>query len=224
MTNLKNRDISRVAVNNALLPSVNLVGHVWRGTGLAGVSNPCGGVTSTVPLGYGGSFENAFNNTAPNYFVGLNVAIPIRNRQAKSDQYRSELETRQAEIQLQQQRKQIRIEVRNAQYALQQSRARVAAAMKARDLAAKDVRHYRQGAATGRRQRAGDAGGAAGSGDGGQRAGGGADGLSEVARGAGAGDWNDAGGERRFCRISAYRCADRAGDECSPLAEPCRRW
>ncbi len=136
MTNLKNRDISRVAVNNALLPSVNLVGN-YGGVGLAGISNPAAGVTSTVPESYGGSFQNAFNNSAPNYFVGLNVAIPIRNRQAKSDQYRSELETRQAEILLQQQRKQIRIEVRNAQYAERQSQARVAAATKARDLAAK---------------------------------------------------------------------------------------
>jgi hypothetical protein len=46
---------------------------------------------------------------------------------AKSDQYRSELETRQADLRLQQLKKQIRIEVRNAQYALEQSEARVAA-------------------------------------------------------------------------------------------------
>lgn len=135
-TNLKNRDISREAVNNALLPAVNLVG-TYGGVGLAGVPNPSAGVTSTVPGDYGGSLSNAFNNSAPNYFVGVNVNIPLRNRQAKSDQYRSELETRQAEILLQQQRKQIRIEVRNAQYALQQAGARVRAAAKARDLAAK---------------------------------------------------------------------------------------
>lgn len=136
ITNLKNRNISRDAVNNALLPSVNLEGN-YGGQGLAGPSNTAAGVPSTAPLGYGGSFQNAFNNSAPNYFVGLNVTVPLRNRQAKSDQYRSELETRQAELLLQQQRKQIRIEVRNAQYALQQSQARVAAAAKARDLAAK---------------------------------------------------------------------------------------
>ncbi len=138
-TNLKNRDISREAVNNALLPSVNLVG-TYGGVGLAGPRNAVStgnSVTSSVPNDYGGSFENTFNNSAPNYFVGLNVNIPIRNRQSKSDQYRSELETRQAEILLQQQRKQIRIEVRNAQYALQQAQARVSAATKARDLAAK---------------------------------------------------------------------------------------
>ena len=134
-TNLLNRDISRKAVNNALLPSLNLVGN-YGGLGLAGVSNPASTVVSSVPGGLGGSLGNAFNNSAPNYFVGMNLTIPIRNRLAKSDQYRSELETRQAEILLQQQRKQIRIEVRNAQYALAQAAARVRAAAKARDIAA----------------------------------------------------------------------------------------
>lgn len=132
--NLQNRDISRKAVNNALLPSLNLVGN-YGGLGLAGVSNPASSVVSSVPGGFGGSLENAFNNSAPNYFVGMNLSLPLRNRLAKSDQYRSELETRQAEILLQQQRKQIRIEVRNAQYALAQAAARVRAAAKARDIA-----------------------------------------------------------------------------------------
>ena len=54
---------------------------------------------------------------------------------AKADQYRSELEYRQAELRREELRKQIRIEVRNAQYALEQTAARVAAARKARDLA-----------------------------------------------------------------------------------------
>lgn len=137
--NLQNRNISRDAVNNALLPSVNMVG-TYGGVGLAGLDNPAASGTGTnpnVPGDYGGSVLNAFNNSAPTYFVGLNVSIPIRNRQAKSDQYRSELETRQAEILLQQQRKQIRIEVRNAQYARLQVQARVAAAARARDIAAK---------------------------------------------------------------------------------------
>ena len=80
---------------------------------------------------------NAFNNTAPDYYVGLSLNIPLRNRIAKSDQYRSELEARQAELRLQQLQKQIRIEVRNAQYALEQSEARVLSASKARDLAQK---------------------------------------------------------------------------------------
>jgi outer membrane protein TolC len=54
---------------------------------------------------------------------------------AKADQYRSELEYRQAELRREELRKQIRIEVRNAEYARQQTASRVDAARKARDLA-----------------------------------------------------------------------------------------
>ncbi|SNS36258.1 Outer membrane protein TolC [Granulicella rosea] len=130
---LQNRQISRNAVRNALLPQVDLVGY-YGGTGLAGSNNPLSTTPSTAPSGYSGAFTNTFNGSAPNYYVGVNVNIPIRNRVSKSDQVRSELESRQAELHLQQQRKQIRIEVRNAQYALEQSQARVTAATKARDL------------------------------------------------------------------------------------------
>jgi outer membrane protein TolC len=133
---LVNRKISRKAARNALLPSVALVGF-YGGSGLAGPLNPLfqGTNSSNVPVDFGGSVGNAFNNSSPDYFVGVNLNIPIRNRVAKADQYRSELEYRQAELRREQLRKQIRIEVRNAQYALQQSGARVQSAQKARDLA-----------------------------------------------------------------------------------------
>ncbi|ADV83321.1 TolC family protein [Terriglobus saanensis] len=133
---LENRRLSRDAARNALLPTVSLIGY-YGGTGLAGVQNPNTSIVSTAPVGFGGAVRNAFNNTAPDYYVGLNMNIPLRNRVAKSDQYRAELETRQSEIRLQQQKKQIRIEVRNAQYALAQSQARVTSAIKSRDLAQK---------------------------------------------------------------------------------------
>ncbi len=130
--NLANRQISRQAARNALLPTLSLVGF-YGGSGLAGLVTP--GNTSSVPTDLAGSWQNAFNNSSPDYFVGLNLNIPFRNRVAKADQYRSELEYRQASLRKEQLRKQIRIEVRNAQYALEQSRARVESARKARDLA-----------------------------------------------------------------------------------------
>jgi len=133
---LENRRISRDAARNALLPTVALTAY-YGGTGLAGPSNPAAGIISTAPRSWGGAVQNAFNNSAPDYYVGLSVNIPIRNRVAKSDQYRSELETRQSELRMQQLKKQIRIEVRNAQYALEQSEARVVSARKSRDLAQK---------------------------------------------------------------------------------------
>lgn len=133
---LLNRRISRSAARNALLPSLSLVGF-YGGSGLAGLLNPAysGLNSSTQPTDFGGSLQNAFNNSAPDYYVGLNLNIPIRNRVAKADQFRSELEYRQAELRMEQLKKQVRIEVRNAQYALDQTGARVQAAQKARDLA-----------------------------------------------------------------------------------------
>ncbi len=132
---LVNRQISRRAARNALLPSLSLVGF-YGGSGLGGPSNPlCQGCPSNVPGDNWGALTNTFNNSAPDYYVGLNLNIPLRNRVAKADQYRSELEYRQAELRLEQLKKQVRIEVRNAQYSVEQTGARVQAARKARDLA-----------------------------------------------------------------------------------------
>jgi outer membrane protein TolC len=129
---LVNRQISRQAARNALLPTLSLVGF-YGGSGLGGLVTPNN--TSSTPTDLPGTWQTTFNNSAPDYFVGLNLNIPFRNRVAKADQYRSELEYRQASLRKEQLRKQIRIEVRNAQYALEQTRARVDAARKARDLA-----------------------------------------------------------------------------------------
>src|SRR5947207_1171595 len=136
---LVNRQISNKAARNALLPSLSLVGF-YGGSGLAGPLNPIYNIpgvpnVSNVPTDFSGALGNAFNNSSPDYYIGFNLNIPIRNRVAKSDQYRSELEYRQAQLRREQLRKQIRIEVRNAQYALEQTESRVDSARKARDLA-----------------------------------------------------------------------------------------
>jgi len=132
---LENRQISRKAARNALLPSLSLVGF-YGGSGLGGEKNPVfPGEPANLPHDLPGTWQTTFNNSFPDYFIGLNLNIPFRNRVAKADQYRSELEYRQASLRKEQLKKQIRIEVRNAQYALEQSRARVQSATKARNLA-----------------------------------------------------------------------------------------
>ncbi len=136
---LTNRQISKTAAKNALLPVVDLVAN-YGGSGLAGDPNPFlsafAGVPSTTVARTG--FFDALTavGSHPTYFVGLSLDIPIRNRAAQADQVRSELEFRQAQVRMQQLENQITIDVRNAQFAVQQNRARVDAAIQARDYAA----------------------------------------------------------------------------------------
>ena len=161
---LTNREITKRATRNELLPTVDLV--AWYGAaGLAGNTNalslcpPLGqgnqntcGTTVLPPKGFWDAFTNNFSYDAPDYAVGLNVNIPIRNRAAQADQVRSELEYRQAQTRLQQLQNQIAIQVRNAQFSVQQNRARVEAANSARQLAAESLaaeqKKYALGAST----------------------------------------------------------------------------
>lgn len=161
---LVNREITKKAAANALLPAVDLV--AWYGEGaLGGPTNPaviCGNPGanpnfcippgSTAPNGFSGAFKNLFGYNYPDYAVGFNVNIPIRNRAAQATQVRSELEYRQAQMLLQQLQNQIGIEVRNAQFTVQQNRAQVEAARKAEELAQQSLdaeqKKYALGAST----------------------------------------------------------------------------
>jgi outer membrane protein TolC len=131
---LNNRDITRKGATNALRPAVDLV--AWYGAySLAGRQNPNFTGGSIPGSGYFDAFSTLFKNNSPDYAVGLNITIPLRNRAAQADQIRSQLEYRQAQLHLQQLQNQIGIEVRNAQFALLQNRSLVDSARKARDLA-----------------------------------------------------------------------------------------
>lgn len=131
---LNNRDITRKGAANALKPQVDLV--AWYGaSSLAGETNPKNTGAPVPRSGYANAFSDLFKNNAPDYAVGLNISLPLRNRAAQADQIRSQLEYRQAQLHLQQLQNQIGIEVRNAQFALLQNRALVESARKARDLA-----------------------------------------------------------------------------------------
>ena len=132
---MTNRQISRKAAKNALLPDLDLVAF-YGGSGLAGVPNPLTSGGAVIPVtGFGDVFTRTFNGSSPDYSVGFNLTIPLRNRTAQADQVRSELEYGQAELHLQQLQNQVGIEVRNAQFAVTQYRARVVAARKAVDVA-----------------------------------------------------------------------------------------
>ncbi len=161
---LTNRDITKKALRNALLPSVDVYAF-YGASGVGGTQRPeltCGNAgvpppPDCVPAGfypgsYGGTFSDLFNSTAPDKGAGLSITIPIRNRSAQATQVRSELEYRQAQMRIQQLQNQIRIQVRNAQFTVQQDRAAVDAARKAVDLQRENLnaeqKKYALGAST----------------------------------------------------------------------------
>jgi len=138
---LENSQLSRKTARNALLPQLSLYG-VYIGTGLAGELNSAyynKSIPTTLGNSYGGALSSAFNASAPEYQVGFQLSIPVRNRIAKADQYRAELEYRQSQVGVEEAKKRIRIEVRNASYALEQGASRVDAARHARDLSQKTL-------------------------------------------------------------------------------------
>jgi outer membrane protein TolC len=131
---LSNRELTRKSARNNLLPQLSLYGF-YSGTAFGGVPNPAFASSNTAPGGYGGTLQDALNNSSPEYQVGLQLQMPLRNRQAKADQYRTELEYRQSQVYAEELKKNIVIEVRNARYAVEQGASRVDAAKQARDLA-----------------------------------------------------------------------------------------
>jgi outer membrane protein TolC len=135
---LENSELSRKTARNALLPQLSLYGF-YAGTGYAGTPNPLNSIPTTLPAGFGGAVDNAFNYSSPEYQVGFQLLVPLRNRIAKADQYRTELEYRQSQVYLEELKKRIRIEVRNARFALEQGASRVSAARQARDLSQKTL-------------------------------------------------------------------------------------
>jgi outer membrane protein TolC len=132
-------EMSLKSIRSELLPALSVYGY-YAGAGLAGPKNPTcdlgpADCTSNLPTGFSSMFANTFNYSSPDYQVGMNLSINLRNRVAKADQFRASLEFRQRQISFEEQKKSIRFDVRNSLFALQQAQARVDAATKARDLA-----------------------------------------------------------------------------------------
>jgi outer membrane protein len=149
---LTNRQINNKALRNGLLPSIDIYGF-YGASALGGDQNPLYASSGNFPAqGYGGTFGDLFNSSAPDKGIGISLTIPIRNRSAQADQIRGQLEYQQAQMRLQQLQNQIRIDVRNSQFTLVQNRARVDAARKAVDLARESLdaeqKKYALGAST----------------------------------------------------------------------------
>ena len=159
---LKNDEITIRAEKNGLLPVVDAYGF-YGGSGVGGEQNPvvnCSNTNVNIPCppgtypssGYGTVLGNTLGNNSPNWGVGVNLQIPLRNRTAQADQVRSQMEYRQSQMRMQQLYTQIRIQVINGVYALTNDRAAVQSSQSARDYAAQaldaEQKKYRLGAST----------------------------------------------------------------------------
>jgi outer membrane protein len=145
--NLVNTQVSNKAIRSALLPTLDVSAY-YGGSGLGGGQNQdyicltdpeiCGLKEPPLLLpakSYGDTLNQLVNSSAPDKGFTFNLNIPIRNRDAQATEVRSQLETQQAALRMQQLENQIRIEVRNAQFGVQQNRASVVASQAAADLA-----------------------------------------------------------------------------------------
>ncbi len=155
--NLTNSEVTKKSLRNELRPALDLYAF-YGASALAGPQNPlCTDPTQCTspgfPPGYGGAFTNLFNSSAPDKGVGVNLNIPLRNRQVQADQVRSDLEYRQAQMSLQQTENTIQLQVRQAQFALQENWVALQAGIAARDYAAQSLdaeqKKLRMGASTG---------------------------------------------------------------------------
>ncbi len=158
--NMKNNEITIRAEKNGLLPVIDAVAF-YGASALGGAQNPAAINFNTGKpyppntfgsTSYPGILQNLVNSNSPDKGVGVNINIPLRNRQQQADQARSQMEYRQSQMRLQQLYTQIRIQVINGQYALTNDRAQVQAAEAGRTYAAQSLdaeqKKYKLGAST----------------------------------------------------------------------------
>jgi outer membrane protein TolC len=124
---LQNQDIARKFTKNSLLPNAAVFGF-YAGAGLQGN-------TKTGESGIWDSLSQSFQGTYPEYAGGLSMTIPFRNRVARADNIRTQLENNQMMIGLQRSRSQVALEVRKGIIGLIQGKAQVEAAHQAVRLA-----------------------------------------------------------------------------------------
>lgn len=138
----ENITLSLKGSRNALLPRLDLVASMQNNGGVGSsnpnfIPNPVLGIAAPPAEllgGYGTALSQIFHRSFPDYLVGVQLNIPLRNRIAQADVTRDELQYRQTEARFQQLKSQVRLQVGNAYIAVQQAKASYSAALQARKL------------------------------------------------------------------------------------------
>jgi outer membrane protein TolC len=140
---IANAGLSLKGSKNELLPQLNIVAGATDNA-LAGsvnplppVGSPPGVPRSPDPFLLGGAgtvLSQIFQRNFPDYGIGFQLNIPLRNRVAQADVARDRLQVRQSEVRLKQAQNQVRVEVQNALVTLRRARASYDAAVETRQL------------------------------------------------------------------------------------------
>ena len=137
---LENARLDLKGVRNNLLPSLNATAsfsNAGQGGVITNVPQPIVGANGVITYqkltaaevnsfligGYGTVLDQIFSRNFPNYSVGFNLTVPLKNRANQADLITNELSYRQAEIQDKQLRNSIRLNVLNSLTALRNARA-----------------------------------------------------------------------------------------------------
>jgi outer membrane protein len=119
---LENAELSLHGSQNGIRPELDLVATA-ENSGLAGaIMQPGSTADPLLTGGYGSALTQLVHNNFPTYSVGIQLALPLRNRAARSDALRDEITVRQQQIRIRQLEKQIRLEVTNASIAVDEAR------------------------------------------------------------------------------------------------------
>lgn len=134
---------TKIGLNGAksqLLPSFDVFASMTN-NGLAGsvntLTSPFGGIRNPDPFvvgGVGRFYEQLIRRNFPDYAVGFQLNVPLRNRAAQADITNDTLNLRRQELQEQQTLNNIKVGVAQSVINLTQARAGYESAMKARTL------------------------------------------------------------------------------------------
>jgi len=138
---LDNNKIAIAGARSQLLPSLD-VQAAFQNNALAGSVNSLlppqpPGVIVVDPYflgGWGTAMGQVLRRNFPDYSIGFQLNIPLRNRTAQADYIRDQITIRQNELTFQRQINDVRVNVQNAMIGVIQAKARYESAVKARVL------------------------------------------------------------------------------------------
>jgi outer membrane protein TolC len=137
---LENARLDLLGVKNNLLPTLSAtasLSNAGQGGAISTIPQPVVGANGAISYqkltaadvnqfligGYGTVLSQIFSRNFPNYSVGFQLTVPLRNRANQADLITNELSLRQAEIQDKQLRNTIKLNVLNSWTAVRNARA-----------------------------------------------------------------------------------------------------